>query len=106
MSYIRIEATPPTPYGLGWFYIEALNGDADEQYVGNLSRHPDPDREDQELEDVVKELPEIASVYKFQITEKHRRICADLPRDGYMFVFVDEHDKLLFGVLKIEGKEK
>ncbi len=57
---------------------------------------------------MVKGLPEIASVYKFQITEKHRRIFSDLPRDGYMFVFVfvDEHDKLLFGVLKIEGKEK
>jgi hypothetical protein len=37
MSYIRIEATPPTPYGLGWFYVEAINGYADEQYVGNLS---------------------------------------------------------------------
>jgi hypothetical protein len=103
MSYIRIEAVPPTPYGLGWFYVEAINGDADEQYVGNLSRQPETNKE---WEDVVKGVPEIASVYKFQITEKHRRICADLPRDGYMFVFVDEHDKLLFGVLKIEGKEK
>jgi hypothetical protein len=102
MSYIRIEATPPTPYGLGWFCIEAINGDADEQYVGNLSRHPDPDHNNQEWEDVVRGVPEIASVYKFRITEKHRRICADLPMDGYMFVFVDENDKLLFGVLKTE----
>ena len=78
---IRIEPTPPTPYGLGWFFVEGVNGNS--EYTVSI-----------------KEVPEAHRVYVFRITGADRKRFSDLPKEGYVFIFVDKDYKLLFGEIR------